>query len=127
MLAWARLVLPLLRIDPRLPPTVPPHARKSIPLAIALSLVFPIVGLWYAAPFWIVPFAALFFVVVSEAFQTIPVLGPVLGGLVYVIMLAASATLGATYAWHYNRTGKRTRIRDVDHRGAAFEAPTRPG
>lgn len=77
--------------------------EKSLVVAGALGLVFPGLGLLYAAPWSLAIIATIVVAVAYKLLSWIPILGPALMGVIAI----ASALLGMLYAKAYNREGKR--------------------
>ena len=103
----------LLQIDPSIEPTVAPEKRKSVPVAAVLALLLPGVGLIYAAPVLTALMVLICGAIAAGLLGEVPLVGGVLSGLAWVVFALVSSVLGGSYAWHYNRHGKRTPLRAV--------------
>jgi serine/threonine protein kinase len=109
----APLLMRLLHIDPSIEPTVPPEKRKSVPVGVILGLFLPGIGLVYAAPVLTAFVVLICGAIPAGLLDGVPLVGGVLSALAWFVLALVSGVLGGTYAWHYNRHGKRTALRSV--------------
>jgi hypothetical protein len=87
-----------------------PKGDKSVAIAAVLGLLFPGVGLLYAAPWTAALAVGLGTLVVVKMVAAIPLLGWLLSPAVMGVCALASGVLGAMYARKFNRAGKRTHL-----------------
>ncbi len=111
-----RLAMKALHIDPTIEPTMPLNKRKSVPFGVALAIVIPGMGLWYAAPFTSALIVTIFGAIAIAILNNLPLLGGLLGLIAPIGAVLLSGLLGGTYTFHYNRHGKRTPLRAVRYR-----------
>ena len=111
-----RVAMKLLHIDPTIEPTVPVDKRKSVPFGVALAIVIPGMGLWYAAPFTSALIVTIFGIIGIAILAKLPLIGGLLAVLAPIAAVLLSGLLGGAYTFHYNRHGKRTPLRALRYR-----------
>jgi hypothetical protein len=107
------VVLQWLAIDLSRAPTLPAARIKSVPVGVALGVLFPGIGLLYAAPFGSTLMVLVLGAIAVSVASGLPLVGFVLDFVAPAFAAAISGLLGGAYVWHYNRTGKRTALRTV--------------
>ncbi|MBW2458650.1 MAG: serine/threonine protein kinase [Deltaproteobacteria bacterium] len=111
-----RVAMKVLHIDPTIEPTVALDKRKSVPFGVALAMVIPGMGLWYAAPLTSALIITIFGAIAIGILGNLPLLGGLLAVIAPIGAVLLSGLLGGAYTFHYNRHGKRTPLRAVRYR-----------
>ena len=83
---------------------------RSVLWGIGLGFLLPGAGLFYAAPWITAVVSTVAVVIVLAILQVLPVVGGMLSYIVCGAFMFASAILGGTYAYQFNKHGQRTRL-----------------
>jgi hypothetical protein len=89
--------------------SVSTRKQKSLVVGALLGLVFPGIGLFYAAPWVVAGGLTVVALIVWKLLGWIPLLGNVIVGL----MALSSGALGALYARQFNQRGRRAELSEL--------------
>lgn len=90
-----------------------PSGDKSVALGALFGLVFPGVGLLYAAPFTAALVTSLGIFAIVQMLGALPLIGWLLSSVALGLGALTSAVLGVRYVRRYNEAGRRTHL-DLD-------------
>lgn len=94
------------------PPPAPVVSRgdKSVALGALFGLVFPGVGLLYAAPWTAAIVASIGIFAIVQMLGALPLIGWLLSSVALGLGALVSAVLGVRYVRRYNQAGRRTHL-----------------